>query len=101
MEQIEAPANGNINLELDHISPIKLINTRRWSYLERMYDLTTREKQIAELICYGLRNEDIASKLRIAKATVKTHIRNIYRKTRVKSKIAMLLRFMADTDHIS
>jgi DNA-binding CsgD family transcriptional regulator len=74
-----------------------LLNDRQWSYVQSRYDLTPRERQIAELICQGHRNGKIASVLRIKPGTVKTHTRNIYRKVHVKSKIGMLLQFVTDT----
>ena len=74
-----------------------LLDTKQWLYVQNRYNLTPRERQIAELVCQGLRNGNIAKHLRITAGTVKTHTRNIYRKVRVKSKIAMLLRFVADT----
>lgn len=74
-----------------------LLNEKQWSYVQSRYDLTPREREIAELICQGLRNYRIASVLCIRPGTVKTHTRNIYRKVRVKSKIGMLLRFVTDT----
>jgi DNA-binding NarL/FixJ family response regulator len=80
---------------------VVLLNTKQWLYVQHRYDLTPRERQIAELICQGLRNGKIAKYLRIQPGTVKTHIRNIYRKVHVKSKIAMLLRFIADTKELS
>lgn len=80
---------------------IILLNTKEWSYVKKRYNLTPRECQIAELICQGLHNGKIAKDLRITPGTVKTHTRNIYRKTRVKSKIAMLLRFVTDVRAIS
>ena len=73
-----------------------LINEKQWYLVQNKYDLTPRERQIAELICQGFQNGSIAKHLRIRPGTVKTHTRNIYRKVRVKSKIAMLLRFVAD-----
>ncbi len=73
-----------------------LINEKQWYFVQNKYDLTPRERQIAELICQGLQNGNIAKHLRIRPGTVKTHTRNIYRKVRVKSKIAMLLRFVED-----
>jgi DNA-binding NarL/FixJ family response regulator len=78
-----------------------LLNKRQWSYVQRRYHLTPRESQIAELICQGLQNGNIAKYLRITPGTVKTHTRNIYRKVRVQSKIAMLLKFVADTKELS
>ena len=80
---------------------IILLNKKEWSYVKKRYNLTPRECQIAELICQGLHNGKIAIYLRISPGTVKTHTRNIYRKARVKSKIAMLLRFVTDVKIIS
>ena len=71
-----------------------LLDSRQWSYVRRRYELTPRELQIAELVCRGFRNDRIARDLRIRPGTVKTHVRNIYRKVKVKGKIAMLLRFV-------
>ena len=75
---------------------IILLNNKEWLYVKKRYSLTPRECQIAELICQGLRNGNIAKFLHISPGTVKTHTRNIYRKARVKSKIAMLLRFVTE-----
>lgn len=75
-----------------------LIKPKRWAYLQNRFDLTPRERQIAELVCRGMRNEDIASELEITAGTAKTHIRNIYRKVHVKSKISMLLMFIAEAE---
>jgi len=74
-----------------------LLNDKQWSYVQSRYDLTPRERQIAELILQGHRNGKIAAVLSIKPGTVKTHTRNIYRKVHVKSKIAMLLKFVTDT----
>ena len=90
---IENVAGGDFRGR-DH--EIILLNKKEWSYVRRRYNLTPREFQIAELICQGLRNSNIAKHLHISPGTVKTHTRNIYRKTHVKSKIAMLLRFITD-----
>jgi len=80
---------------------VVLLNTKQWSYVQNRYNLTPREREIAELICQGLRNGRIAKVLRIKQGTVKTHTRNIYRKVHVKSKIAMLLRFVTDTRNLA
>jgi len=80
---------------------IILLSKKQWSYVQKRYSLTPRECQIAELICQGLQNGSIAKYLRIRPGTVKTHTRNIYRKARVKSKIAMLLRFITDARELS
>lgn len=80
---------------------IILLNQKQWSYVQNRYNLTPRERQVAELVCKGLRNGNIAKYLHIKPGTVKTHTRNIYRKVHVKSKIAMLLRFVTDSRDLS
>jgi DNA-binding NarL/FixJ family response regulator len=75
-----------------------LLDGRQWSYVRRRYELTPREVQIAEMVCRGFRNDRIARDLKIRPGTVKTHVRNIYRKVKVKSKIAMLLRFVHEAN---
>jgi len=78
-----------------------LLDKKQWSYVQNLYNLTPREREIAEQICQGLGNGGIAKNLRIRPGTVKTHTRNIYRKVRVKNKIAMLLRFLTDVRNLS
>jgi DNA-binding NarL/FixJ family response regulator len=78
-------------------APTLLLDRPQWLYLSRRYELTPREVQIAELICRGLRHGSIASRLSIRPGTVKTHIRNIYRKVKVRNKMNMLLRFVSES----
>lgn len=73
---------------------VPLLGEKQWSYLQRRYELTPREVQIADLVCQGYRNSNIAKSLNIQPATVQAHVRNIYRKVRVRSKINMLLKFV-------
>jgi len=98
MIRLPNPKSGNIgSVDSEGKRPeVVLLNEKQWSYVQSRYDLTPRERQIAELICQGLRNGSIAKALRIRPGTVKTHTRNIYRKVHVKSKIGMLLRFVTD-----
>ena len=73
-----------------------LLNERHWSYLQRRYFISPRELQVARLICYGFNNAEIAKDLNIKRGTVKTHVRNIYRRIRVKNKLELLLTFLRD-----
>lgn len=75
-----------------------LLEERHWSFLQKRYRMTLREVQIAKRICAGCSNEEIAETLHIKTGTVKTHLRNIYRKTWVRNKISMLLRFVEDAN---
>lgn len=103
MMQLPNPQDGNVKADgrSDQLSNLLLLDGRQWLYVQNRYNLTPRERQIAELICQGLRSCNIARNLRIKPGTVKTHTRNIYRKVRVKSKIAMLLRFVSETRELS
>jgi DNA-binding CsgD family transcriptional regulator len=49
--------------------------------------LTTREKQILELVARGLQNKEIAQELSISLATVRNHVHNILDKLDVHSKL--------------
>jgi len=85
----------------DKLPKVILLDRKQWLYVQNRYHLTPRERQIAELICQGLRNGNIAKSLHIRPGTVKTHIRNIYRKVRVENKISMLLTFLTKASELS
>ncbi len=73
---------------------VVLLDQEHWFYIQKRYHLSPREVQVAKLVCRGLNNEEIAKDLKIKRGTVKTHLRNIFRRVRVKNKIAMLLKFV-------
>jgi len=77
---------------------VTLLDEKHWSYLQKRYHMTPRELQVAILVCRGFSNDEIVKALKIKHGTVKTHLRNIYRRLRVKSKIALLLRFVEDVN---
>jgi len=87
--------NGDSDMERTRIS---LLNDDHWSYIRKQYSMSPRELQVARLVCEGFNNDEIANSLKITQGTIKTHIRNIYRRVRVKNKIEMLLKFV---DHAS
>ena len=78
-----------------------LLDENHWSYLQKCYHLTPREFQVAQLVCKGLSNNETAEALRIKEGTVKTHLRSIYRRLNVKSKIRMLLKLVNETTNFS
>jgi DNA-binding NarL/FixJ family response regulator len=73
---------------------VTLLDDRQWLYVQRRYHLSPRELQVAKHVCRGFANEEVARRLRIRSGTVKTHLRNIYRRIRVTNKIGMLLTFI-------
>jgi DNA-binding NarL/FixJ family response regulator len=54
--------------------------------------LTTRQQEIALLICKGMTNKQIASQLGVSEGTVKLHVHSIFARLGVKNRIAILLR---------
>ncbi|MBN1795995.1 MAG: response regulator transcription factor [Sedimentisphaerales bacterium] len=76
---------------------VTLINEKQWLSIGRRYNMTTRELQVARLVCGGLSNEQISEKLSIRVGTVKAHVRNIYRRINVQNRIGILLEFLKFT----
>jgi two-component system nitrate/nitrite response regulator NarL len=50
--------------------------------------LTTREREILDLIAAGFSNKEIAGELRIERSTVKNHVHNILEKLHVQTRMA-------------
>jgi DNA-binding NarL/FixJ family response regulator len=53
--------------------------------------LTKRELEIADGIALGLRNKEIAQKLSISQATVKSHLNTIFRKLKIEGRVALAM----------
>jgi DNA-binding CsgD family transcriptional regulator len=56
-------------------------------------NLTPREKQVFKLLMTKMNNEEIQDKLSISKNTLKTHIRNVYAKSGVKSRYELVVKY--------
>ena len=54
-------------------------------------NLSKREVEIVKLIAQEYSNEDIASHLAISKRTVETHRKNIFKKTKVKGIVGLVM----------
>jgi len=52
-----------------------------------LHKLTTREKEVLDHLSKGLVNKELAGKLNLSPATVRTHIQNIYEKLQVNTRI--------------
>jgi two-component system NarL family response regulator len=49
-------------------------------------DLSPREREVLELMAEGLRNREIAGRLFLSEATVKTHVRHVLDKLRLRNR---------------
>src|SRR5690606_15771448 len=54
--------------------------------------LTFREQEILQMIVDGCSNKDIAQRLFITVSTVKWHVRQVYQKLRVRSRVQAMVR---------
>jgi len=52
----------------------------------RRFQISSREREVIVLLNQGLGNREIAQKLFVSVATVKTHVHNVYEKTGAKSR---------------
>jgi DNA-binding NarL/FixJ family response regulator len=59
-------------------------------------DLTAREQEILELTAKGFRSKEVGSTLGISQRTVETHLRSIYDKLHVRSRVEAVSRFLAE-----
>ena len=53
--------------------------------------LTSREREIVRLVALGFQNSEIAKRLEIGDATVKTHLNNVFHKLEVRDRVALTL----------
>ena len=58
--------------------------------VKERYALTDRETELCAMIFDGKSNAEIAKELYISESTVKTHIYNLYKKTKVKSRMEIV-----------
>ncbi len=54
--------------------------------------ISPREKEVVALLAIGLSYQRIADKLDISHETVKKHLKNIYKKLKVKNKVQALVK---------
>jgi DNA-binding CsgD family transcriptional regulator len=69
---------------------IKIIDeTNALENYSTIYNISSREKEVAQLLMEGLSYREIGAKLFISYETVKSHVNNIYIKSKVKSKMEL------------
>lgn len=83
-----------LNNAAKHISKSEVLqvfqNPETFERNSKLYNLTSREKDIAKLVCEGCKYKDIGEKLFISERTVTKHVQNIFEKAGVTNKIELI-----------
>lgn len=92
---IRRVTNGGVWLEqaaAKRIAEQALIKRRTPDAEElKIASLTQREREVAELVCEGLKNKEIGQRLHISLATVSHHLTAIYRKLQVEDRTSLVV----------
>lgn len=70
------------------VSAEPLTENSQWEH----ESLTQKEIQVVQLITAGLSNKQIADQLNVSTETIKSHIKNVYRKLNVSNRVQALQR---------
>jgi DNA-binding CsgD family transcriptional regulator len=91
IEAFRAPSTDDIMVLIGPSSPDEIVELR-----ERLYGLSTRERQIADLVLRGLSTRQISAWLSISESTVQGHLTHIFGKVEVDSRRALIQRLLVD-----
>jgi ATP/maltotriose-dependent transcriptional regulator MalT len=85
-----APAADNLRRQLREAGVRGLVRGPRSSTRNHPFGLTSRELQVLQLLCDGLRNAEIARQLRRSVRTVDHHLAAVFAKLGVDSRVAAI-----------
>ena len=92
---IKQVSAGSKYLPKELISAAIERETGRRTTLRHIEELTGREREILFLLGEGLSNKEIAYRLGLAEGTVRIHVHNIYQKTGIPSRMALIAAALA------
>ena len=76
-----------------------MFSSRQWYYIQEGFHLTSRQAEIAKLVCQGLNNNQIAKKCHITYNTARTHVNHICAKIAVHGRAELILRLIKVAEH--
>ncbi len=82
-------AGGELWIDNDKVN-VWLHKTGAISEAGKIIRITDREKEIIELVRQGLSNREIVKRLELSEHTVKTHLRNIFRKLNITKRSELI-----------
>lgn len=91
-QAIAAVLEGNIWLYTEFIQA--MIKQSLFSHVEEsdlMKQISSREREIAQMVALGMSNKEIAKNADITEQTVKTHLKTIYEKVNVHSRLELAI----------
>ena len=91
-QAVKAVLGGNIWLYPEFIQMMIKQHTITAAHeLEGLQQLSTRERELAEMVAVGMSNKEIAQLADIAEQTVKTHLKTVYEKLGVASRLELAI----------
>jgi DNA-binding NarL/FixJ family response regulator len=100
---IRGPQRDNVEGLLTRVGDVDLASAAGYPIAhgnDRRELLSSREREVYELLCGGLTNRQIATVLFIEESTVKVHVHHIYDKLGVRSRKALTIHAMLErSDH--
>lgn len=90
IEEVMQDASWFSQTLIEKLANAKSVNTPRLPPLA-FTDLTARERDVLGLICEGLADKEIASRLKLAPNTVRNHVATVYSKLGVHSRSAAIV----------
>ncbi|MBN1807349.1 MAG: helix-turn-helix transcriptional regulator [Sedimentisphaerales bacterium] len=71
-----------------------MFSSKQWKYIQKAFHLTSRQTQIAKLVCEGMDNKKIAKTCRITYNTARTHVNHVCVKVSVHGRAELILRLI-------
>lgn len=87
-------SEANDRTRADHDPPFVLFSSAQWTAIRAHFALTPRQMQICKFIGQGQADKNIAAALGITLDTVRMHLREIFRKLDVKSRVKLVVKLV-------